>query len=261
MNSPSRQWAFCPLIDSGLAYLVANIMAICLIFAAVAARIFRASVREAVGPDDLRCSRCGYLLRGLEIPRCPECGYDGNREGRVEYGFRWQRTERFGRSRRFLPVACVIALLFGPVWLPLGLMSLPRSWLRYVPTPIRPHSQVLHRNPHAYPIRLDAVCVIRHEAAIAVIRFEPQAAYRSAYEVSYWVNEDDLRRKNPAESTSRGLVTNGRGPTLPVGPWSFSYSMAAENMLWLTRPDDTFHVEAFTPDGLPSELRWAAEGP
>ncbi len=24
--------------------------------------------------DDLACARCGYGLRGLELPRCPECG-------------------------------------------------------------------------------------------------------------------------------------------------------------------------------------------
>ncbi len=24
--------------------------------------------------DYTRCGRCGYILRGLQIPRCPECG-------------------------------------------------------------------------------------------------------------------------------------------------------------------------------------------
>ncbi len=31
-------------------------------------------VARRKGDDDLVCARCGYDLRGLELPRCPECG-------------------------------------------------------------------------------------------------------------------------------------------------------------------------------------------
>jgi hypothetical protein len=33
-----------------------------------------ADPRKAAAELEVRCLKCGYILRGLEIPRCPECG-------------------------------------------------------------------------------------------------------------------------------------------------------------------------------------------
>lgn len=41
----------------------------------VAAGIFAAlSCRPATPAHETRCRKCGYILRGISEPRCPECG-------------------------------------------------------------------------------------------------------------------------------------------------------------------------------------------
>jgi len=30
--------------------------------------------RRGPGDDETRCRKCGYILRGISEPRCPECG-------------------------------------------------------------------------------------------------------------------------------------------------------------------------------------------
>ena len=29
---------------------------------------------QRIGPSETRCRKCGFVLRGLSQPRCPECG-------------------------------------------------------------------------------------------------------------------------------------------------------------------------------------------
>ena len=31
-------------------------------------------VTHVESPDETRCRKCGYILRGITEPRCPECG-------------------------------------------------------------------------------------------------------------------------------------------------------------------------------------------
>ncbi len=255
------RYACYPIINNGPPQHAANIVAVGLVFGAVAARVLRSSVRKAVGPDDLRCGRCGYLLRGLETPRCPECGYESNCAGKPEYRLRWQPLGRSRAIRNLVSAVFVAALLLAPVWLPLGLMRLPRNWLRYVPAAICPPWQVLNHNPNMYPISLDAVCFIRHNGSIALIRFERETHFRAAYTVSYWSSDGGFRRHDPPDSTRMGYVDDLCGPRMRVGPWTFGCGAGGRTMFWLMLPDETFQVEVFTLDGLPSELRWAVEVP
>ena len=163
-------------------------------------------------------------------------------------------------ARRLWPFALVAALLLAPVWLPLGLITLPRRWLRLVPTAIRPDQQLLNRDPNAYPISVDAVCVIRHGGAVAVVRLEPRSAYRVECDVSFWSDANDFGGKIlPDSRSSRLLTTNPFGPNLVIGKWTFGCSVGGETMFWLMRPDATYSVEAFEVERLPSELLWIVE--
>lgn len=66
---------------------------------------------QVVGREPgVRCKRCGYDLRGLIVPRCPECGClfgfeepigaIGLTEQDLESRFHGQEEEEFGRSRK-----------------------------------------------------------------------------------------------------------------------------------------------------------------
>ena len=35
---------------------------------------FEGLPKPRTGADETRCRKCGYILRGISEPRCPECG-------------------------------------------------------------------------------------------------------------------------------------------------------------------------------------------
>ena len=109
--------------------------------------------------------------------------------------------------------------------------------------------------PNAFPIRLDAACLIRCDGALAVLLFEKKGPSYARYLVGYWDDASNFGTREP-DSTESGTVTNGGGPNLPVGPWHFTYGMASENMLWLTRPGGTCHVAATVKDDFDGDLTW-----
>ena len=45
-----------------------------LIAAGVAGFVVYRFLRKRAADRETRCRRCGYILRGISEPRCPECG-------------------------------------------------------------------------------------------------------------------------------------------------------------------------------------------
>lgn len=251
-------YAFYPIIGTGSLYLVTNTLGICLVFATVTSRSLRTTILESVRPDDLRCGRCGYLLRGLPIMRCPECGYQGNQSGKVEYSLLRQESARGGRVRKLMVPVVIVALLSSSVWVPLGLAILPWSLLRFVPESIRPDRQVLDFDPNVFPIRFGTICLVRHAGSIAVVR-SIRKPYGADYDVSFWSREEAFGPDSPPDSIASGKMTWRCQPGLLLGPWEFGCSFG-DNMFWLYRPDNTYSVEAFDVSGLPERLRWLEQG-
>ena len=69
----SRQWGFPPVLGAWQHGLFQLMYSAGLITAGVGFVI--ASTRECRGTaQELRCLKCGYILKGLSQPRCPECG-------------------------------------------------------------------------------------------------------------------------------------------------------------------------------------------
>lgn len=69
MGSGLTDWAYVLLVALGVLILGAF----------VGMHLFRSRIlrrNRLSGPeaDEPRCSKCGYSLRGLRFPRCPECG-------------------------------------------------------------------------------------------------------------------------------------------------------------------------------------------
>lgn len=248
-------FAFYPIINTRFPFLTANLAAVALGYAYVSSGVVREHVVRVIGPDQLRCPGCGYLLRGLESHRCPECGHEISRNVRPIFCFKWQRFGRWKLTSRLTGLILLLMLLAAPLAVPMILVNLPRSWLQSAPSVIVPWQVLTPPNPDAFPIRLDAVCVIRHEGALAVIRFSQELPRRGRYEVGFWPDADAFGRE-PPESTHAGKITSGGGPDLPVGPWPFRYGLVGENMVWLFRPDGTYHVEAFRIECFSGDLSW-----
>ena len=80
-------------------------------------------------PDAARCKTCGYALRGLCDPRCPECGgpFDPNDPTTYAVG----RPKRFLDKRWTVVVPCCILAVVGNLFLgfPVSALVLLPSWL------------------------------------------------------------------------------------------------------------------------------------
>ncbi len=246
-------YAFYPIVADGPFFLVLHNVTICLAFVVTSSHVLSSFIVKAVDSDLLRCSQCGYLLRGIDSRPCPECG---RRQKGVEYGIKRWRKARWSRTRRLLPWLTVLVLFLTPVWMPNGLSRLPISWLRFVPPIMRPNWQVLRTDSDEFfPIRLDGVCIIEHEGAIAIVWFEKTGSWRADYRVAYWSDVRDMNLKKAPETWSSGQVTNRGGRELPIGPWRFTYGAAGDYMFWLYRPNPSFSVTAFTNETLPHRFQ------
>lgn len=245
-----------PVIPSGILWDSLSLLAVVLLYARSQSRLLQAEIIRAVNPEDLRCTRCGYQLRGLRELRCPECGSEADRDGKVRYDFAWSMAGRLSRILRVVSLLLPAVLLLSSVWVPSVVLSLPRAWIYYLPAAIQPSWQVLSVDYNAFPIRLDSVCVVRHGGALGVVRFRQFAPGSVAhFEIGYWADAGGFGSK-PPDRKNAGRIWNGGGPGLPLGPWDFAYGMAGENMIWLRRPDATYEVQAFEPEHFPGDLSW-----
>jgi hypothetical protein len=91
--------------------VITNLLWVLLGLAAILAAVhllrrYRRSRRRAseggTEVDEPRCANCGYPMKGLEIPRCPECGaLQGFKKPLDELGLTEQEVrEGFARRRR-----------------------------------------------------------------------------------------------------------------------------------------------------------------
>ena len=119
---------------------------------------------------------------------------------------------------------------------------------------------VFMSHPNGFPIRHDAICLVRHDNAVAVVCFKKVEWFHARYVVGYWAKNGDFAR-TPPDSINSGTVKNIGYPEVRVGPWNLRCSLGSENMLWLYRPDSTYQVEAFTADAFPGDLSWAENSP
>lgn len=74
-----------PFITDGPPFLIANIATIVLGYCYTSALALRAQVSAAVGPEERRCVKCNYRLRGLQSRTCPECAHPFDPEDKPEF--------------------------------------------------------------------------------------------------------------------------------------------------------------------------------
>ena len=96
-----------------MSVVLANVLAV--VFAAVFVgvlagafwrwgRSVRGRGKSASEPEEIKCSKCGYSLHGLEIPRCPECGaLRGFRVPLEQLGLTEEEVRRGSDRRRHDP--------------------------------------------------------------------------------------------------------------------------------------------------------------
>jgi hypothetical protein len=250
-------YATYPLIQVNLPFFIAHVLVVFFGYFVVASNVLRRAVVGQIGLSELRCAGCNYLLRGLESRNCPECGQKFDPSRPAKYGFRW-RTSRV--TRRLLVPVLSSALLLSPLWVPGMLLLVPQSWLRFVPAIIRPAWYVASPNPDSFPLRLDAVCLVRRKNELAVIRFFESTQYGGRYQAGYWADARMFGQTRPDVTTS-GAIKYGGGRDMPAGPWKLPYGWAGESGFWLTRLDDTYRVESVLVDDFDGDLTWVEDKP
>ena len=248
-------YAFYPLIETGPPWYLLNLLAVSLLCARAQSRLLQGEVIRSVTTEDLRCMRCGYMLRGLRQLRCPECGSGEDRDGKARYGLLWSMRGRLRRASRVTSRLLPPALLLAPVWVPLAVLRLPMAWIPYLPSAIQPSRQVLSYDQNRFPVRFNAVALVRHGGAIGAIQVRRFPTAVATFDTAYWARECDFGRKPPDQKRG-GRVARQYGIGLPVGPWNLSFSSDDQAMIWLDRPDATYEVQAFEPEHFPGDLSW-----
>ncbi len=241
------------VVDTATPYFIAHLAVIVGAVAILTNRQIRAAVIRAVGPDDVRCFGCGYLLRGLRSGRCPECGLDHDSRA-VRYGFVWQRSGRWTRTRRTVLILLALILLWAPVWCPSALLALPGEWLVWIPEMFHPPYGLLYRNPNAFPLRTDHAYIIRQGDAVVIVRFVSNQSAAMQIKMAYWRTAETLASEQPPDASFTADLYN-QSLTLPIGPYEFHCAPPQARTLYFYRPDDSFAIEGYDPDRLPEALR------
>lgn len=254
------------IADTSSGYGTVYFATLWLIYLLMSARVLRTAVVAALGPDDLRCLGCGYLLRGLVGPRCPECGGDASQPQASRFFrlclWRGRRAGRPGWLRRALPFTIVAALLLVPVWLPRILAQLPPPWLAYFPASIRPSYAFLNRTPLGYPIRLNSVCLLRHNNAVGVIQLASRQAFRADYRALRWSDaEQFVQRRPPEEDLTGELRVIDYTMPPPLKRWNLQFRSYSAELFWVSLPDATYSLETYDPNDAPADVNWALQPP
>lgn len=259
--SIAGHYSFNYMIALEMPFVVGGVVAGVLMFYLLSAQVVRNTVIAEVGPDDLRCMRCGYMLRGLLGSRCPECGSDIDD---VVWFRLWRRRWRLPpRLVSWATVAVICALLSAPIWVHMIVINLPSRWQREVPMYSSVLSSSLRRtypmNPDAFPIRVGAYCVIEKDESIAILQFTDMSMVWADYRTAFWDDKDRMSQGEAPSTSTLGRLEQkyARGPE--IGPWHFTHSIGGETMVWLHRPDSSYSVSAFMEDDLPEEYRFIVE--
>jgi rRNA maturation protein Nop10 len=116
LQQPVAKWP--PFVSISLTFLCLNVAFFLLVLAYVSAHVLRTRIRRSVPSDLRRCDRCGYLLFGLENPRCPECGTQNNRARPPRFSLLWRPSGWRRRAAIVSYLALCVGLLTAPVLVP-----------------------------------------------------------------------------------------------------------------------------------------------
>ncbi len=254
------RYAKYPFIVDGQPFLLANLATIVLGYCYTSAFALRQQMATQIGPEERRCVMCAYRLRGLQSRLCPECAHPFDPEERPEFRFKWERIDGRGRCRKFVRVLLPIALLAAPLWVPLVILCVPRTWLRWIPSSLQPGHRVIYHDPNAFPIRFDAVCRIRHGEELGILRFRKRTPDHWTFVAGYWPSAGSFGQLPPEQRTMGevGLLLAWKHM---VGPWNLRFLWDHGDVVWLYPPDATYVIDVMLVEDFDGDLSWAEEDP
>lgn len=233
-----------PLIGISWQYPLATFVAILLTHGFISSLVLRRYVTRLVPADGHRCVACGYLLRGLSEPRCPECGLETRLCQKPGFHLLGRRSEQIRRASVFIQFVLPFMLVFAPLWIPL----LAKQILSIAGRPTVPvGAPRVAPNPDAFPVDVGAVCFVRRNGEVSAVRVskDPQNQWR--YESRYWADEAAFGH-DPPSATNTGPLSPPSWSSLTAGPWTLHFSDGSDTMGYLYRPDVTYQVEVHEAD-------------
>jgi tetrahydromethanopterin S-methyltransferase subunit F len=220
----------------------------------ICSRVIRRAVSHEIAIEELICTKCGYLLRGVESDRCPECATAITRQRPVAYGLLLPGSPASRRISAIAVFFLVAGLLSIPVWFPtaqanlwgLSASTFPVATRRY--WPISPRlNWFMSYKVNQFPIRPDAShVVIRHAGSAGRIRFFKKGPVGGHYETAYWSNAERMEH-DPPDIKATGLADSTGVAKIELGPWTIKYWHPGNYLIWLNLPDSTYQLTAFIP--------------
>lgn len=227
-------------------------------YATINARTIVAAVRAAVPVDGIRCQQCGYLLRGLAGPTCPECGIDYVPAAslRFELGRNYDRLRRWAVMIGFPLVGLMVVKM--PVLQPTIVSMLPRRFvMRYVPGVLQPPAGAWSAIRASIPLKPGDICILRHNRALICIWLPLRKGPPTEARWWSWTTFDDWGRTPDksgsvaiSQTTYTGMIQVAGCPIsiLPAG-WQYQW------WVWITRFDPDWRAEVVLIGDAPEPLK------
>lgn len=143
------------------------------------------AVQSSLRPEDLRCRKCGYLIRGLSDPQCPECGTGFDLSARPTFTLFRRSYVRRPLVRWVLWSLMATAIVLIPAWEPI-LSEKAISILPYKHPLRRFFSVTTYQQPYAYPVKKGSFCLLRHDTEAIVLWVPFGNAPPSELQWKYW---------------------------------------------------------------------------
>lgn len=227
---PSRSPVASPLDLRAHAW-VGTLGALVLAYAAACGAVLRTFVARYVTSDQYRCWKCGYLLKGLESHRCPECArrIDGRCAGRLRLG---RADQPFWMAARWaLAATCLILMLALPILGPAAgyvVRNLPPLH-RFGPlVPV-----VIPSRPVGETVCSGASCTLVSSDGIGLVAFATEADGSWTYE-STWHPGAAVASRSEIAVGRRGVLLQSRlGQVVHIGPYQLPCTPITKSRAWI----------------------------
>ncbi len=230
MDLPARAFAGSSLDLRAHSWLAA-LGALTLAYSFACGAVLRAFVGRAIHPEQRRCWKCGYYLRGLDSQRCPECGRQ--RQGRRDLRLRLGASDRplWIGARWTLAAMCFLVMLMLPLLGPLAGLVVRDCPLLH---PFAALVPAVARAPAiAEAIHAGVPYSVNSPVGSGEIVFTVTTDGSWVYE-STWRSVGVATAAVPSEVRHAGSLFLARlGQTVTIGPWTLPCTPVTRSRAWL----------------------------
>lgn len=228
--------------------------------ARIATKTIVAAVIAELKPDDRRCHRCAYLLRGLTNPVCPECGETIPQAHVPRFSLFRRNAPRCRSALRTTWWLVSLAVISAPAWEPIAYTALPQSVSSRLPGAMVPPWRWGHIN--VFPLSPGTFGILRRSKEVIVITARERVGKPSELRWWYWSDWKNWERDFTTIHIDK--INPYLGSAIPIGNDDLGISITwtiwqNASWGWLSVPGGGWDVDILTMQQAPEGLKALAQ--